>query len=69
MKIHYKPKDDLLHIVLRETNDVRNERYNDDIVFDVDNEGRVVGIEILDATEYLEIENLLNVTVVQDKVA
>lgn len=67
MKIYYDPKNDLLHIILREVKQVRNERYNDDIVFDVDKDGRVVGLEILDASDYLELDNLLSVTVVQGK--
>ncbi len=69
MKIYYNPKDDLLRITLKESKEVRNERYNDDIVFDVDKEDKVVGIEIFDAAKYLEIGDLLSVTLVQEKLA
>lgn len=69
MKIYYNPKDDLLHIILKEIKEVRNERYNDDIVFDLDKENKVVGIEILDASKYLELNDLLSVTLVQERVA
>ena len=67
MKIYYKPTHDLLHIIFRESSEVRNERFNDDIIFDYDKDGKMVGIEILDASEYLQLEDLLNVTVVQEK--
>ncbi|MEK7264184.1 MAG: DUF2283 domain-containing protein [Bacteroidota bacterium] len=69
MKIYYQPKHDLLHITFRESKQIRNERYNDDIVFDVDGNGKVVGMEILDATEYLNLEDLLSVTLIQEKAA
>jgi len=69
MKIYYNPKHDLMHLVFRESGKVRNERYNEDIVFDVDNNGKVVGMEILDATDYLNLEDLLSVTLIQEKAA
>lgn len=69
MKIYYNPKDDLLHITLKEMKEVRNEKYNNDIVFDLDKENKVVGIEIIDASKYLELSDLLGVTLVQERVA
>ncbi|MDI6765569.1 MAG: DUF2283 domain-containing protein [Bacteroidota bacterium] len=69
MKIYYNPKDDLLHITLKESKEVRNERYSDDIVFDLDKENKVVGIEILNTSKYLELNDLLSVTLVQERVA
>ena len=69
MKIFYNTTQDLLHIVFRESGQVRNERYNDDIVFDVDSNNKVVGMEILDASNYLDAQDIKNVKVIEEKAA
>ncbi len=67
MKIYYNTTQDLLHIVFRESEQVRNERYNDDIVFDVDSNNKVVGMEILEASNYLDAKDIKNVKVIEEK--
>jgi len=67
MKIHYNPKHDLLHIILKDVSKVRNQRVNDEMVLDIDKKGKVVGIEILDASSYLGKQELFSVTVEQEK--
>jgi uncharacterized protein YuzE len=69
MKIVYNTTQDLLHIVFRESGQVRNERYNDDIVFDVDSNNKIVGMEILDASNYLDAQDIRNVKVIEEKAA
>ena len=67
MKIYYNTTQDLLHIVFRESEQVRNERYNEDIVFDVDSKNKIVGMEILDASNYLDAQDIMNVKVIEEK--
>ncbi|MBI3193067.1 MAG: DUF2283 domain-containing protein [Ignavibacteriae bacterium] len=69
MKIYYNTTQDLLHIVFRESNQVRNERYNDDIVFDVDSNNKIVGMEILEASNYLDARDIKDVKVIEEKAA
>ncbi|MBI5217098.1 MAG: DUF2283 domain-containing protein [Ignavibacteriae bacterium] len=69
MKIVYNTTQDLLHIVFRESGQVRNERYNDDIVFDVDSNNKIVGMEILDASSYLDAQDIRHVKVIEEKAA
>ncbi len=67
MKIYYNTTQDLLHIIFRESEQVRNERYNDDIVFDVDSKNKIVGMEILDASNYLDAHDIKDVKVIEEK--
>jgi len=54
MKVYYHQKHDLLYITLKEANKVRNERFKEDIVFDIDKDDKIVGIEILVASTYFD---------------
>ncbi len=58
MRIHFSKEADALYIRLRETPIENSEEINEDIIFDYDIEGNVVGIEILDATEKTDIGSL-----------
>lgn len=62
MQILYNAKTDLLYIRLDERKqDVVNRRPSEDIVLDIGEGNRIVGIEILDASKHLNLESLLPV--------
>jgi len=62
MHILYNAKTDLLYIRLDDRKQlVINKRLSEDIVLDVGEGERIVGIEILDASKRLNLEKLLPV--------
>jgi uncharacterized protein YuzE len=62
MEILYNVKTDLLYIRLDDQKHaVINRRISDDIVLDISEGDRIVGIEILDASKHLNLERLLPV--------
>jgi uncharacterized protein YuzE len=62
MQIVYNDKTDLLYFRLDERKQqVINKRLSEDIVLDIGEDGRIVGIEILDASKHLNLERLLPV--------
>jgi uncharacterized protein YuzE len=62
MQILYDVNKDLLYIRLDEQKQtVINRRLSEDIVLDIGEEDRIVGIEILDASKHLNLERLLPV--------
>lgn len=62
MQIVYTPKTDILYIRLDEqTQDVINQRVSDDVVLDMGNENRIIGIEIMDASLRLNLKNIFPV--------
>lgn len=62
MKISYDSRYDLLYLELDDTaKTVRNEELGDSIVLDVDEEGWVAGIEILGASQLVNLARLLPV--------
>jgi len=62
MQILYNAKTDLLYIRLDDRKQpVINRRLSEDIVLDVGEDDRIVGIEILDASKHLNLERLLPV--------
>lgn len=62
MQILYNAKTDLLYIRLDDRKQqVMNRRLSEDIVLDVGEDDKIVGIEILDASRHLNLEGLLPV--------
>jgi uncharacterized protein YuzE len=62
MQVLYNAKTDLLYLHLDERKQqVINKRLSEDIVLDIGEDGRIVGIEILDASKHLNLERLLPV--------
>ena len=60
MQILYDDRQDLLYLRLDErTQDVINRRLSDDVVLDIGEDDRIVGIEILDASQRLNLSELL----------
>jgi uncharacterized protein YuzE len=51
MKIHYDKKDDAIYIELSEGKYEVSREISDSIIVDEDKSGKVLGIEILDASE------------------
>lgn len=62
MQILYDAKTDLLYLRLDDRKQqVMNKRLSEDIVLDMGEDDRIVGIEILDASKHLHLERLLPV--------
>lgn len=62
MNIVYNDKTDLLYIRLDDRKqDVINRRISEDIVLDIGEDDRIVGIEILDASRHVTLDRLLPV--------
>jgi uncharacterized protein YuzE len=62
MQVLYNTKTDLLYLRLDDRKQqVINKRLSEDIVLDIGEDDRIVGIEILDASKHLNLERLLPV--------
>ena len=62
MNIAYNDKTDLLYIRLDDRKqDAINKRVSDDIVLDVGENDKIIGIEILDASRHVSLEKILPV--------
>lgn len=63
MQITYDARKDLLYIRLDERRQqIENRRVSEDMVLDIGEQDKIVGIEILDASRHLNLENLLPVS-------
>ena len=63
MKIYYDEKKDLLYIRFEEgRREVVNKRVTDHIVLDIEDEDKIIGMEVLDASKHLNLRNLLPIT-------
>lgn len=62
MEIFYNPKTDLLYLRLDDQeHQLMNKRISEDIVIDVGEGDKIVGIEIMDASKHLNLEKLFPV--------
>ena len=62
MNIQYNNKTDLLYMRMDEgEHTVVNKRVGEDVVLDIDESGRIIGIEIMDASKNLNLKSLLPV--------
>jgi uncharacterized protein YuzE len=60
MNIFYNDKTDLLYIRLdNNEHDIINKRITENIVLDLGENEKIIGIEILDASKYVNLESLL----------
>ena len=60
VKISYDDRVDLLYIRFDERKqEVENKRLTEDIVLDIGDGGKIVGIEVLDASQHISLENIL----------
>jgi uncharacterized protein YuzE len=63
MKITYDPEADALYIQLRSTAKLyESEDLEEGVVADFDEEGHIIGLEVLDASDRLTLDDLSNVT-------
>ncbi len=59
MTIHYDSKSDLLYIRLEPSKqEITNKRVTEDVVLDMGQNERIVGIEITDASKHVNLETL-----------
>ncbi len=63
MKIEYSKEVDALYIRLREANIADSMDIEEGVTVDLDENGHIVGIEILDASERLELSELVNISI------
>ena len=63
MKITYDPEADALYIRLREVELADSMDVEEGVTVDLDNEGHIAGIEILDASKRLTARELVNVNI------
>jgi uncharacterized protein YuzE len=62
MNIHYDTATDLLYLRFDDRKqELVNRRVSDDIVLDLGENGKIVGIEILDASTHLDLAQILPV--------
>ena len=62
MHVFYNDKTDLLYIRFdNRKQDVINRRVSDDVVLDMGESEKIIGIEILDASKHINLERLLPV--------
>jgi len=63
MQVSYNDKTDLLYIRLDDrTQDVINRRVSEDLVLDIGEGDRIIGIEILDASKHVSLDRILPVS-------
>ena len=63
MNIIYNDKTDLLYFRLNDhKEEVINQRISEDVVLDISEDDKIIGIEILDASKHLNLEKILPVT-------
>jgi uncharacterized protein YuzE len=63
MKIEYSKNVDALYIRLREAQINDSMDIEEGVTVDLDEKGHIVGIEILDASEKLDITDLVNISI------
>ena len=63
MRIEYSKSVDALYIRLREAEIGDSIDIEEGVTIDLDGEGHIVGIEILDATEKMDISDLVNINI------
>jgi len=62
MKITYDPEADVLHIALRDAPAADGMDVEKGVTVDLDKGGHIIGVEILDASQKLTPEELVNVS-------
>jgi uncharacterized protein YuzE len=63
MKVSYDSNYDLLYIKFGKARRVLSKPVSEDITLDMDAQGKLVGIEILSATEHINLANLFPVEI------
>jgi uncharacterized protein YuzE len=63
VKIEYDPEADALYIQIREVHPNDNIDIEEGVTVDVDEQGHIVGLEILDASKRLSPSDLASITI------
>jgi uncharacterized protein YuzE len=63
MRIEYDKEADALYIVLRDVPASDSTDLEEGVTIDLDGDGHIVGLEVLDASERLGLEALLNMSI------
>lgn len=63
MKIEYSKSVDALYIRLREARIADSRDIEEGVTVDIDENGHIVGIEILDASEKMNISDMVNISI------
>jgi len=63
MRISYDPKYDTLYLKIGEAEKVLCKEVDEDITLDMDARGKLVGIEVLSASEHVDLAKLLPVEI------
>ena len=66
MRISYDPKYDILYLKLGNAGKVLCKDVDEDITIDMDGEGKLVGIEVLSASEHIDLSLLLPVEITKE---
>ncbi|NOZ64317.1 MAG: DUF2283 domain-containing protein [Caldiserica bacterium] len=61
MRITYDSKYDVLYLQFKEEEEVLCKHLTEEITMDLDKKGKIVGIEILSASKYVDLGSLLPV--------
>jgi len=61
MRVRYDEQVDALYIRLKEISYYESDEIREGVIVDYDKDGNVIGIEILDASEYLSSDELATV--------
>jgi uncharacterized protein YuzE len=68
MRIRYDEQSDTLYIRLREEEYYESDEIQEGLILDYDQKGKLIGVEILEASNYLKSEELSTVRFDVDKV-
>ena len=63
MKIEYSKDVDALYIKLREAKIADSMDIEEGVTVDIDENGHIVGLEILDASDKLDISDIVNISI------
>ena len=63
MRIEYSKKADALYVYFREVDVAKSKEVEEGVVVDLDEDGHIVGIEILDASKRFTTRELVNVNI------
>ena len=63
MRIEYSKSADALYVYFREKEVAKSKEVEEGVVIDLDEEGHIVGIEVLDASNRLQPIELVNVSI------
>ncbi|MBI4646205.1 MAG: DUF2283 domain-containing protein [Bacteroidia bacterium] len=63
MKIEFSREADAIYVYFREVEVTKSQELEDGVVIDLDNNGHIVGIEILNASKRLTAKDLGNINI------